>query len=857
MSASKDAYYGDRNRRPSRPKFYGKELPKSLRELPTWIGWRFAWRDSDKKWSKLPLDPNKGCRRTAKTNDPKTWATLPDTINAMCEAASDPDDIDGIGFVFDESHGLFGLDIDGCRNPETGELSELATRLLAQFGTYAEISPSGMGVKLIGRGTFEGSGRKINLDDGQDLELYRKGRYFTLTGWRVGDGQEVADCAGALERFIEEFKLEVVEKGLRDEGDKTERNGKPSRNGHVLTDDEVLYKLFHVEREGEKWQRLWAGDTSDYDGDDNKADHGLCSKIAFYFDYDESMTEGLFRQSGLMRPKWDEMRGDKTYGVGTVAKLCAGKRGTGYGSGKKKGKGKNKGKIKDDKDDAKKKVSSLEIVLGKDGDIALTDMGNAERLLKNHGENLKRVGKIGAWFIWDGKRWVEDETEEIDHLMKRTIRSIHLEVKKDEDTDKSNKILQHAISSEAKSAVKAAVELAKSDPKVAVKLEEFNSNPMVMNCKNGILNLANGELREHSRTDMMTGICPTNYDPDATCPQWGRTLGLIFPVDPRNPEAGAEQPMITYIQRLFGLCLTGLVDEAILPIFWGGGANGKSTILNAVRAVMGDSYAIQAPRDFLMQKQNDNHPTELTDLHHRRLVIASETRKSRKLDESLVKWLTGGERIRARRMRQDFYEFDPTHKLILCTNHKPRVTDDDDGIWRRVVLIEFAVKFWNPDKKGVKPGLDCLMQNKKLPRQLLKEAPGILAWMVRGCLDYQAEGLEMPASVETKTNEYRAQEDVVEQYLKDRIIVHVEKVKGEKLPQEKYPSVYRDYCEWCEATGCYMMPSPSFKSELLNRGYQVKIGANNYTWCKGFGFNKGQSEEKKKDNPLTLEDFND
>lgn len=811
MSSAKDAYYGDRNNRPPRPQFHGTSIPVGLRSLPRWIGWRFSWKEKDSKWSKLPLDPHKRCRKTAKTNAAETWADLSTAVASMNSAAlSDPKSIDGLGFVFADGDNLFGLDIDGCREPQTGALSELAVRLISTFDTYAEISPSGMGVKLIGRGTFTGKGRKIKLPDGQELELYTRGRYFTLTGDRVsGTPADLADCAEPLAKFIDEFKLVATEK--------TAPAGTPTAK--ELTDDEIIDKLTRTAKNAAEGNKLFRGDTSSHSGDDSAADLALCNLIAFYTP-DPARIDAIFRRSGLMREKWNR----EDYSGQTIAKSLVG-RTTFYGE--RNGKAGSHGGG----------------VAGGTGGFNLTDMGNAERLIDQYAQDLRRVGAINAWYVWNGKRWVEDKNSLVYHLTKEVVRSIQVEATKEKDPARNRKLLQHALASESKPAVAAATWLAQSDPAITAELDAFDAHPMLLNCANGTLDLFTGELRPHSRGDMLTSICPTPFEPEAVCPRWEKTLALIFPADSTDHELGGNEGLITYLQRLFGLCLTGLVDEAILPIFWGGGANGKSTILNTVRAVLGSFYAIQAPHTFLMSKQNEAHPTELTDLHHRRIVIATETKKNRRIDEPLVKWLTGGERIRARRMRQDFFEFDPTHKLILCTNHRPRISDTDEGIWRRVALVPFLVKFWNPDKKG-DFGPDHLRQNKHLSRDLLKEAPGILAWMVAGCLQWQRDGLGVPPEVEDETAKYRADEDVLGSYLAER--VNIGNTAGGVLLSD----LFSDYRGWCERTGVFYGTSRALAADLRDRGYFVVNGRGNSLVCKGFVF-----RESKK--ATTLEDFNE
>lgn len=455
----------------------------------------------------------------------------------------------------------------------------------------------------------------------------------------------------------------------------------------------------------------------------------------------------------------------------------------------------------------------------------LTDYGNAQRLAARHGRDLRYAPQLGGWYVWDGARWEADRTGEIVRRAKDTVRAIYAEAAEERSADRRELVARHAFNSEGIRRIYGMVDLTQSEPGVAVSTDQMDHDPWLLNCPNGTVDLRTGEIRQHRREDLLTKLCPIAYDAAAECPLWLRTLALIFPVDPADPAAGGNEHLIGYVRRLLGLCLTGRV-ESILPIFWGGGANGKSTILNTVRAVLGGGYAMQAPPNFLMAKNNDNHPTELADLYGQRLVIATETRQNRRIDEALIKQLTGGERVRARRMRQDFFEFDPTHKLILCTNHRPRVSESDEGIWRRLALIPFAVRFWNPDRKG-EFGLDHLRQDKQLPDRLAAEHPGILRWMVAGCLEWQANGLGTPPEVEQQTAEYRADEDVIGQFLAERVEVG-------NAGYAEFKDVYAAYRAWSEQADERSLSSRQFAADLRRRGHRVERGSGNKMVCHGF-----------------------
>jgi putative DNA primase/helicase len=198
------------------------------------------------------------------------------------------------------------------------------------------------------------------------------------------------------------------------------------------------------------------------------------------------------------------------------------------------------------------------------------------------------------------------------------------------------------------------------------------------------------------------------------------------------------------VQRLIGYCITGSTREQVLPIFWGEGSNGKSTLLDTLKLALGVDYASTAPPGMILQKKNDSHPTELAGLCGKRMVTAIETEENQRLNEPLVKQLTGSDSICARRMRENFWEFKPTHKLILCTNHEPRV-GDDFAIWRRLVMVPFTVQFWNPEKGETGP--EELKRDNDLPKRLESCLEGVLAWAVRGAIEWFKGGLGVDEKV--------------------------------------------------------------------------------------------------------------
>jgi putative DNA primase/helicase len=340
----------------------------------------------------------------------------------------------------------------------------------------------------------------------------------------------------------------------------------------------------------------------------------------------------------------------------------------------------------------------------------------------------------------------------------------------------AKKQLGWAKASEARTRIEAMISLAKSEPGIPRCPDEFDRDPWLLNCLNGTIDLRTGQLREHRREDFLTKLAPVEFDPDAPCPAWERFLNQVFPAEESSQDAEPcpDEDLIEFVQRWFGYCLTGSVHEQKMAIFHGDGSNGKSVISNVLLGILGDHAGPAAPKLLACSKHDGGgrHPTEIADLHGKRMVIAFESGEDDRLNETMVKWFTGGDRLKARGMGEDFWEFDPTHKLIFQTNHMPTIRGDDHGIWRRLLLVPFAVRFWDPatppQPNESRP--DHLRADPTLPHRLRAEWPGILAWAVRGCLSWQHDGLRVPKRVMKATSDYRASEDLIEQFLAEACV---------------------------------------------------------------------------------------
>lgn len=349
---------------------------------------------------------------------------------------------------------------------------------------------------------------------------------------------------------------------------------------------------------------------------------------------------------------------------------------------------------------------------------------------------------------------------------------------------------------------------AASEPGIPVTPEQLDADPWLLNVQNGTVNLRTGTLQPHDRRDLITAMAPVEYDPHGKCPLWRSTLEKILPGD----------DLRGFFQRLCGVALTGDCSEQILPILYGVGANGKSTVLNVLLEILGNDYGISAPPGLLILKRGEPHPTERAILHGKRLVVDVESAEGARLHETLVKQLTGSDKITARRMHEDFWSFAPTHKLMLCTNHKPEIRETKAAIWRRVKLVPFTVTI--PESEQIKD----------LPQRLRAEYPAILAWCVHGCIKWQKTGLQEPEEVTSATREYRAEQDTLGEFLTTECVANV--ALKDQL-RSKAGVLYERYRKFTEGSGEPALSQKAFGSALMERGFERFT--NNGTWYRGIG----------------------
>ena len=448
-----------------------------------------------------------------------------------------------------------------------------------------------------------------------------------------------------------------------------------------------------------------------------------------------------------------------------------------------------------------------------------SELGNAHRLVRDHGGDLRHTAAFG-WLAWDGQRWAQAARDEAERRMQRVARGLRaqsLELhsradqEKDEDRAKSlrdagDRLFTFARKSQSRPKIANAISLAEVHPRIAVQADVFDVDPWLFNTNNGTTDLRTGELRPHRRDDLLTKLSPVDYDPSASAPVFAAFLNRIF---------DGDADLIGFVQRFAGYSLSGATSAQCFVLLYGGGANGKSTLLELLAYVLGD-YASNTSADVLMQASGRGPDNDVARLRGARFVTASESGEGRRLDEERVKRLTGGDRITARFLYREHFEFVPAFKLWLATNSRPEIRGTDYAIWRRVRLVPFNVT------------IPPAEQDPQLPAKLRSEASGVLSWAVEGCLEWQRNGLRPPSAVTAATDDYRADQNVVGRFIAECCTA---------LPQASVKTnvLYAAFSRWCRDSGEDALSSKAFGSRLKTDGRFTPGRGNRGRFWRGIG----------------------
>ena len=425
---------------------------------------------------------------------------------------------------------------------------------------------------------------------------------------------------------------------------------------------------------------------------------------------------------------------------------------------------------------------------------AFTDLGNTERFLYRHKDSFRYTAGKG-WYSFDGSRWVPESDSAVMQAAWETVRAIgdEPEAPLPEGHRGRPPLTSRGWMRQSESGARLAamVALVKHAPGIAVKEEAFDQHDWLFNVQNGTVDLKTGTLHPHDRTQLLSTISPVKFDPRATCPEWLKFLDRVML---------GRQEIVNFMQRLFGYCASASTAEQAFVVHYGTGANGKSTALDVIKRIFG-SYAETTPFATFAEKKNGATPNDLASIHKSRLVIASEGERTTKLAESMIKTVTGNEEVSARYLYKDYFTFRPRFTLMLQSNHKPIIQDTGKGIWRRVRFVPWEYVF--PDSE---------MDKNWAEKEVAAEGPGILAWVVRGALEYRRMGLAEPEVVKAAVAEYREGEDVLGRWIREECTA----IPDHDAPAGGLYSVYRNYMQ---ATGETAIKDREFKAELIKRGF--------------------------------------
>jgi putative DNA primase/helicase len=374
-----------------------------------------------------------------------------------------------------------------------------------------------------------------------------------------------------------------------------------------------------------------------------------------------------------------------------------------------------------------------------------TDVGNANRLVAAADGSIRYVHAWGRWLVYNDGRWIIDSNDALVTEKAKQVPRRLLELAVTLDSKERDATWRHALRSEQSGAITATLRLARGVPGVLVDHDRLDTDPWLLNVRNGTVDLRTGRLRPHDPDDLLTMQAPVIYYPTARAPLWEACVERWQP----DPEVRG------CLQRAVGSAATGHPVENLF-VNIGTGANGKSKFFGAVAHVLGP-FAVVPHKSLLVTSRHEGHPTHVASLFRARMLVAPETTQDDRLDEEMIKNLTGGDTLRARRMREDEWAFQPTWTAFMHSNHRPRIRGTDEGIWRRVRLIPWNVTI-PPHER-----------DEHLAAKLAAEAPGILNWIIAGALDWHERGLDEPATVLTATDEYRRGEDHLGRFLHDVI----------------------------------------------------------------------------------------
>lgn len=446
------------------------------------------------------------------------------------------------------------------------------------------------------------------------------------------------------------------------------------------------------------------------------------------------------------------------------------------------------------------------------------ELALAERFLKRYGHQFRYFATDATWLAWDGKRWRRDN-QLAERFAQATLRDLLDEADTISSLDERGEFLKFAAGCQKAFKVDAILKVAKNDHGMIVYPDQVDADPFLLNVANGVIDLRTGKLLAHDPALLQTKLAPVEFNPDATCPTWLRFINSVM---------FGDAELIEFLQRALGYCLTADVSEQVLLFFHGNGSNGKSTMLDTVRRIMGD-YAVTVPHRLLMG--DENHDTDALKLMGARLAEAHEVRTGARWNEASLKRITGGDTLQYRALYSSQHtEFRPTHKVLVSGNHRPQVDDLSYAFWRRMRLVPFVQRYVGPDEPGYEFVPEDRHKDPLLAETLRAELPGILAWLVRGCMAWQAarqldpaNGLGYPEKMREAVKTYREDQDPIGRFLDDRCVF----TKGASVTVKALAAAYES---WTRDNG----EGRSVSTKAMTQAIQDKVDSMEFRLRYGF-----------------------
>lgn len=757
------------------PKFNYQNIPQELRNLKQWGLFELKWIEARKKNTKIPINPYDGS--AGKSNDPNTWSDFDTAMRAL----NDVERADGLAFYF--ANGYVGLDIDHIdSNLEDWRAGDNdPNNLVNKFqdltdNTYMEVSQSGTGIHAIFKGKIPGKRRRKG-----NYEMYQTGRFFALTGNNIIPDPTIKSMSDDEMKTLYEFlfgKDNIVQ--LHSESD----NITPVD----LSVAEIIKRAENSAKTGTRFTMFMKGGWEQFYSSHSEADMAFANDLAFWTGRDFHKMDTIFRNSSLMREKFDEKHGAVTYGTSLLNKAIN-----------------ETQNIYNPESDSQDSESSYTFSFNEDKTKKIMprswdDQGRGLRMRDQFATVLKFNAVDKKWFFFNGSYWQEDignqrvelAAERVANSIKKEKPELSFSTKTDEDKAMNE---WYRFQKDSRSHMAKMHMIDEFKKYVIVKHGEFDKEDMLLNTESGYVDLSSGELHDHDIDKKFSHQTVAEYSDNVDAPLWEKFLNQIF---------NNDEELIHYVQKAIGYSFTGSVDEQCLFILNGRGRNGKSVFSNVVSDVAGN-YAKQMNVQTIVAKKNQSGSanSDIARLEGARIVTSSELNEGDRFDESLVKQLTGGDKILARFLYGSEFEYKPKFKIWMATNHLPIIRGTDDGIWRRIKIIPFNIQI--PKEKV----------DKKLEYKLKAEYTGILNWIVQGAIMWQQEGLEDPEAVTKVIETYRAEMDPLDAFLEECCTT------GQNY-SIKAREMYDAYHEWAKESEEYKMSLNKFGREMSKKLLRVK-----------------------------------